>query len=318
MTRISGYLWTAAGAMALAACGGGGGGGAGAVAPITASAIITSQNAPAIAGAVVGATSGTQSVGDLGGLGAGPGTLTVQEPSSPGAPPTAEVTIGPDMLPCLFGGTQTLLAEIADPLTTTSGDSISVTFAACNEGDGMLLDGAFGFVVQSFLGDPLTGILNMSVAVTVTDLAITEAGVMTSMNGTMNLTLDASNPTSTTVILDGTELTLVSGVETESLSDFAIITTVDPLAGTSTFEINGYVMSSEFTGDVNFSTMEALQIDVSGDPSTGEVMITGADGATITMRIVSAQQVELDIDFDGDGTIDEMQVTTWADLQGLT
>ena len=318
MARIIGRFMIVTSTIWLVACGGGGGGGGGA-APITANAVITSQNVPAIAGAVVGATEGTQSIADLGGLAApvGPGALPVQEANA-GAPPTAEVTVGPDMTPCLVTGTQTFSAEIADPATMSGGDSISLLFSLCDEGDGTVMDGGFDFVVQSFQGDPLTGAFLFNVGVTVSGLSMTEGGETTTLSGDMTLTVDTMNPPSAAISVYGSSLTVLSGVETGSLSEFSIVTTVDPLAGTTLFELNGYLMSSEFTGDVHFSTTAALQLDVAGDPSTGEVVITGADGATITMRIVSAQQVELDIDLDGDGSIDEMQVTTWADLQGST
>lgn len=315
MARIIGRFMIAASTMALVACGGGGGGSGGA-APITATALITSQNAPAIASAVVGAASGTQSIGDLGGLAApaGPGALPVMEANA-GAPPTAEVTIGPDIVPCAVNGTQTFSAEIADPATMSGGDSISLLFALCDEGDGTILDGGFDFVVQSFQGDPLTGAFLFNVGVTVSSLSMTEGGETETLSGDMNLTVDTLNPPAAAISVYGSSLTVLSGVETGSLSEFSIVTTVDPLAGTSLFEVNGYLMSSEFTGEVHFTTTAALQLDGTGEPTTGQVVITGADGATITMRVVSTQQVELDIDLDGDGSIDEMQVTTWADLQ---
>jgi hypothetical protein len=318
MGRINGYLLVVASTMSLVACGGGGGGGSG-VAPITATAVIDSLTAPAIAGAVVGAASGTQSIGDLGGLAApaGPGALPVME-ANVGAPPTAEVTIGPETTTCAGpgGGEQTFTAEIANPETMSGGDSISLLFSLCDQGDGTVLDGGFDFVVQSFQGDPLTGAFLFNVGVTVSSLSMTEGGETETLSGDMNLTVDTLNPPAAATSVYGSSLTVLSGVETGSLSEFSIVTTVDPLAGTSLFEVNGYLMSSEFTGEVHFTTMAALQLDGTGEPTTGQVVITGADGATITMRVVSAQQVELDIDLDGDGSIDEMQVTTWAELQG--
>lgn len=318
MTRISGILLIAASAIGLVACSGGGGGG-GTAAPITANAVITSQNAPAIAGAVVGAASGTQSLGDLGGLAgvSDPAALPVHEAPA-GAPPTAAVTIGPEITDCAVDGTQTFMAEIANPETMSSGDSISLLFALCDEGDGTVMNGGFDFVVQSFQGDPLTGAFLFSVGVTVTDLSMTEGGETETLSGSMNLTVDTLNPPASAISVYASSLDVVSGVETASLTEFSIVTTVDPLAGTTLFEMNGYLMSSEFTGDVHLATTAPLQLDGLGEPSTGELVITGADGATITVRVVSAQQVELDLDLDGDGSLDEMQVTTWADLEGST
>jgi hypothetical protein len=74
-------------------------------------------------------------------------------------------------------------------------------------------------------------------------------------------------------------------------------------------------MAPEFVGSVQFATTASLPLDGSGTPTGGSLVITGADGATITVRIVSAQQVELDLDLDGNGSVDEVVMTTWSELQ---
>lgn len=312
MGRISAYFGVAASTFLVAACGSGGGGG-GAAAPAMATALITSQNAPAIAAAAVGATSDSQILGDLSGLG-GVGAATATVPDD-GAPPTAEVTIGPDEQPCLAGGTQTVTAEIDDPQAGTSvGDSVSIVWAACNQGDGVELSGAWDFVVSMFELDPIAQTLLMEVDVTVGDVTVTEGGESITMSGDMNILLDSTNPPVSTIVVDGNLLDLTSGVETLSLSEFTVMSSVDPISGDTSFEVSGVLMSSEFDGQIVYTTTTPLDLDIDGDPTSGLMVITGADGATITVRVVSEQQVDLELDLDGDGTLDEVVVTTWDAL----
>ena len=132
----------------------------------------------------------------------------------------------------------------------------------------------------------------------------------------MNMLLDTSDSLETTITIDGSSLSLVSGVETATLSDYAIALSVDPLSGASSFSITGFLSASDFTGTVEFSSNASLTVDSLGTPTSGVIVITGADGATITVRIFSTQNIQLDIDSNGDGQVDDVIMTSWSELQG--
>jgi len=313
MARMFGFCIILFSAMVMIACGGGGGGSSPGNPPQTATATINPGNAPAIAAAVLDASDESQFFGDLGGLaapaGASTGTVTV------GGAPVEEVTIGPEMENCAVAGTSMFSAEIADPQTLSNGDSLSFTFMQCDEGDGVVLDGGFDFLVNLFNGDVFNDTFTLDVGVTLFDLMVTEGGETNTLDGDMNLLLDTSDTLETTITINGDSLSLVSGLETATLSDYAMTISVDPVSGSSSFSISGFLSASDFTGTVEFSSNASLAVDSLGTPSSGVIVITGADGATITVRIFSAQQIQLDVDSNGDGEVDDVIMTSWSELQ---
>ena len=157
--------------------------------------------------------------------------------------------------------------------------------------------------------------LTLDVGVTLFDLDVTESGETVTLDGDMNLLLDTSDSLSTTITVDGDSLTLVSGVETATLSDYAMTISVDPLSSSTSFSISGFLSASDFSGTVGFSTNASLALDSLGTPTSGVIVITGADGAAITVRIFSTQNIQLDVDSNGDGAVDDVIMTSWSELQ---
>lgn len=300
----------------LAACGGSDDGGGAPGVPLAA---LTSANSPVIASVVVGAVSDSLYVGDLSGLAAptsaATGGVSVGDVDV-GAPPVLAVSIGSDVEQCAVSGTVSFTATIANPETLTPGDSISLTFDDCDQGDGVLLDGGFGFSVATFQGDVATGAFRFAITVTLSDLRLIENGESTTLAGDMSLTIDTMNASAMSLTVAGNSLTVTSGNESASLAGYSIALTVDPLVGTSLLEVDGTVQSSEFAGRVDVATTAPLVVNVAGIPTEGEITIDGANGATITVRVVSAELVELHVDLDGNGTVDEVIATTWGDLGG--
>ncbi len=43
--------------------------------------------------------------------------------------------------------------------------------------------------------------------------------------------------------------------------------------------------------------------------------IEGAMSSSITATVLSNKQVQLEMDYDGNGTIDETRIVTWAELE---
>ena len=160
----------------LAACGGGsdGDGGGGGAAP-TATATISTQNAPEITGAVLDAATEAGDLGDLGGFAAPNNIATVQAPAS-AIGPTAEVQVGPEVIPCGTSGNISFEGDIEDPNTLTAGDSFTFSFNNCDEGDGDLLTGSFEFLIRAFSGDFVNGLFQLTIDMTVNDLRFGDTG----------------------------------------------------------------------------------------------------------------------------------------------
>ena len=74
-------------------------------------------------------------------------------------------------------------------------------------------------------------------------------------------------------------------------------------------------MKSDFLGDnLDYETIVPLQATDNQDPESGEILVTGS--GTVRIVIESGASVRLEIDVDGDGTVDDYQYTTWPALRG--
>ena len=99
------------------------------------------------------------------------------------------------------------------------------------------------------------------------------------------------------------------------MSDFSITTTIDEggpdLVITTTG--SGAVMSSDFGGEVMFNVTEAFQSMNTDNPHVGTMLITGADGASITLTALDALTVQLVVDLN-DGNEPQTIDLPWTDL----
>lgn len=333
MNSVARSLITGIPILILAGCGGGGaGGGASQTAAVT-PADITSLNAPVIAGAVM------QSALEGGGLGAfagvGSGSI-VQGPNSQLFATLGEIqkthteslrqkaqygvlqdTIPPQMTDCLNGGTVTVSGEVTNPLTLSPTDSFTLIYTACDDGAG-IMNGTYEMSVTGFNGDLLSGMFVFDVTVTLTAFEITDAGETVTANGSISISLDLTASSTMSVSVTSTGLTVAEGSSSHTLGSFSVTQTVDQLTSAYTMTVSGALTSSAFTGRVTFSTSIALQSDGLGYAFTGEVTITGADSASITVIVIDDVLVRLEIDLDGVNGPDEIVDTTWAELLAQT
>jgi len=304
----------------LAGCGGGGGSDASQPPPVN--AVITSANAPAVAGEAADSVLATAEVDDLLGLGGG---FTVSSKSSPLGTDFLKSTIergvfqaaiGPETVPCTAGGSITISGELADPMTLSAGDFISTVFDNCDEGQGVVIDGSFEFSVDAFSGDLASGLFSLTVTLTVSNFAVTDDGDLESVDGAVTLTLDTTAAPQNSATLSGNTLTVSDGSGTGTLSNFS--TTVSQNDGVVpaalTFESSATMSSSEFEGAVSYTTPVPFQASEGEYPFAGELLVTGANGAAIRLIALDNVNCRLEVDLDGDGAFDETVDTTWDEI----
>jgi hypothetical protein len=317
-------------AIILSACGGGGGGGSSSVDYLE----ITSGNAGDVAGAVVQTVASTLTLADAGGgeisaspadAAAGAGALAVARylPLLPqlrrqalGVGPLASV--GPVTEPCLVVGFITLSGNVADPGTLSVGDRITADFDMCDDGDGLVTDGRLQLVVRALGGEPLTEFFLIRADVDLTNFVVTENGETTGADGDFELTLDSLAFPVVSTRLRGDSLEIVSGGDTFTLTDFDESVEVDPsiVPFRDLITAVGTLASNLLDGKVDYGATTPIEGPVGDAPESGAILITGANGATIHVVVLSQASVELQLDLDGIGGVDEVQSTTWAELGG--
>ncbi len=274
--------------------------------------IITTPNAPMIAGSIfdslLGQGSGRTASGNDG---SGAVFAELQQTAQTVA---NGIPIQPVTSDCPGGGTITMSGEVADPQTLSQGDSFTLVFDMCNQGDGATINGSFTMTVFSLQGDLTTEQFVLVMDMVISDFQVMEGGEMASGNGDIRLRLDTTAPPVTVVTSSGSSVTLSGGGVTQTMTNFSVRVAKDegvfPVAGT--LETSGAITSTAFEGEVTFSTPVPFQAMGDEYPFTGELLITGADGATIRLIALDSVNVRLEIDTpEAFVTID----TTWAELE---
>jgi hypothetical protein len=150
-----------------------------------------------------------------------------------------------------------------------------------------------------------------------TDVVITEGTSTTTGAGDFRLTLDSLGFPVMRMSLSGDELELGSDGEVVTLTDFDHFLQVDigpPEALVA--NVLGRLDSSTLGGSVDYDTPVAVEAVDNADPNVGEILVTGADDSTVRIVIIDTSNIRLEIDEDGDGTVDEFVDTNWDELNG--
>ncbi len=312
----------------LSACGGGGGGGS---SPPDSPAVIDAGNAVTITREVV---SVGLDAGAFGGVVGGGGILSADGGSNALTQSLAQslvrrratiqqvqpaVRVGPETFDCLVTGTVRLSGSLNSDITLTPGDRISIDFNNCDDADGAVYDGGMRIDVASFSGDILNDVYALGAAVTFTDLAITAGGETIIGDGNLEIDLDFTVPLISETAESGSLFTFRAGNDAWILRDFALMTVEDGTGASLVTRISGSgtLEGSRFEGAVNFVALSPLVVTGDDYPATGEVLITGANGATIRATVQNAQTVQLAIDVNGDGLVDDTQQVPWSSLGGF-
>lgn len=315
----------------VGACGGGGGGSDGGGNPPAAPAVIDAGNAATITREVLDAGLGAGSFGAAvggGGILAGDSSANAAVLGLPRQRKTIQlaqttvkpsVTIPAETFDCLVTGTVRLSGSVANADTLTAGDRISADFNGCDDAEGAVIDGGLRIDVTGFSGDIFSDQYVLEARVTLTNLSIAEDGDSVTGSGVFDLDLDLTVPLVSDMTVSGALLETSSGSNFWSLRDFAITILED---GTgiqlqTQYSATGTLEAAAFAGAVDFVTVVPLLATGDDHPLTGEVLITGADGATIRATVLDAQTIQLAIDLDGNGVVDETQDMSWSAVGGL-
>ncbi len=288
--------------------------------------IVTTGNAKPAARVAYNATSASMGTGGMvggGGIVLSPGGL--QKPTAPRGftgvidsvlqkvPVTQTVGCGIDGLT----GSQTTTVDFASPGTLTAGDTIVVEFMNCDQGLGEVIDGRLEMTVLVFSGDLLlTGLYLMDMEVQLIDFQVTTAIADIVSNGDSTVSTDTTGNPVILMSISGNSLSTVTDTNTEIISNFSNSQTVDTSVQPEpyTLDTSGTVDSTQLGGVIDYITPVTFQGAGDGYPFAGELLVTGADGASVRLVALDENNVRIDTDTDGDGVVDNSETTTWDDI----
>jgi hypothetical protein len=314
-----------AGLSLLAACGGGGGGGGNPPVVVAPDASIDPQNAVEIAGDVV---TGVLDSGQLGAFG-GSGLIGASDSGAPamskasasaamkGIDAVMMAPFGPEVSQCAVAGTVSISGNLRSQDTLSPGDTITARFTNCDDGEGEVINGVLTLDIDTFEGDLLSGFVALGVTMGFQSFSVTEDGEIHMVNGGLSVLIDTRNYPLNTFTMSSGSLSVTDGVETVVLSNFTTTASSDESSQPPafTFESSGRI-SVPRHGSVTYRVEEPFTGFGEGDPESGVLYIEGGGGASITATVLSATQVQLDMDYDGNGSTDQTVIVTWVELEG--
>ena len=228
------------------------------------------------------------------------------------ARPLAVIAMAPE--PCAISGTTKMSFDDANSNGTLDiGETFTMVFDACQDSASSVVGGSVSGSVTS------TSSSGLNARMTLTALA------QSAIDGSHGLTLDGSVLVGYQVLSATAErmqlsangavmaiahthffddtLTLQSGFEQNTTHDYSL--------GLSTSTVSGVMASTVAGGSFAVSTLAPIQLyDSEAYPRAGEVEMRGRTGI-MRLRALSAEQVEVALDANGDGSFESSTQQTW-------
>ncbi|WOH39073.1 hypothetical protein RI844_07575 [Thalassotalea fonticola] len=226
--------------------------------------------------------------------------------------------IGPETVDCYVSGTQKIWGDLNDVNTLTAGDVLNIESNMCDDGYGEVIDGLLEMTIVNIDGDINSLEFLLEVEVKFADLMTTTDSESISFDGDISMVIDTLAPPLEKLEVSGNSFSINFDDKAVTMSNFLDTFIVD----TSTFPIaweqsaKGSLTSSEFIGTVNYETTLTLMGTGGSYPHSGELLVTGADGASLKLIVIDAENIQIDADYDGDKVIDETTYITWSELEG--
>ncbi len=225
------------------------------------------------------------------------------------------IPFGPTQLPCVVSGSLTISGDLANPLTLTAGDTVIADYDNCDDGVGEIIDGTLDFVVDAFTGDLITGAYALTMTMDLVNFQVATAIDVSMANGDGTATLNSMLAPYVEASASGNSMTTDTNGATETLSAYSSAQTIDAGLDPAPYTMiaSGMLDSSQLSGVVAYSTPVMFEGFGNDYPNTGELLIDGG-GSSALLVAINNVDVRIEIDSDGDGTVDDTIMTTWAEL----
>jgi len=326
-------------ALLLSACGGGGGGGGGGTDPQPGRQplAITSSNYQTVAAQGVGAGTYMMSAGAGNVLGvdaqALPQPLWVAQQQAlrlaerfkqaqgmalvQGATTTVVQT-------CSLGGSvEVTIIDANGNQLLDSGDSMAIKASACKEAQGTL-DGTMDYSLKAVSGNFGSSQYTATIGVKLGNLRVTSSSGAVTGQGEFQMTIATTGVNVTSVAMSIPTFTTSGTVAGSSFQSSITGFNLNVSTVASGF---GYRATLTFGGTVNSTALESRDITVStpvalvqesslGYPSSGQVLVKGANGSQVRVTVQGSGRALLELDANGDNVFETSTTKSWAELQG--
>lgn len=226
-------------------------------------------------------------------------------------------------VPCSNGGSLTASVNVANGNGTISaGDSVSITSNGCVEAFGSI-SGSLSFVIGSLSGTFASTNYSAAISMNFANFSITSPQLSALVDGSLNYALAVTGVNARTATVSTPSL-MVSGTyggvtRSRSLTNYSatLTRTSDPTyVYVTTYVVNGFLTSSSLSSQaIGFNTGTPIVTRYTDYyPSSGVLVITGANNSKIRLTALSNLVVREELDANGDGIYETSTTVNWNTL----
>ena len=228
---------------------------------------------------------------------------------NPAAPESGVVMdVSTVVIACDSGELTVTWDDADDNLVISTGDTFDVVSEYCDftDSEGWFF-GSMSVTNLVVTGDPFNRIAPWGLALTVgLEGAPVSGDLDLDVNSEDNVVVNRSIATASLSKFD-------IGFFAHTLSDYVLTETLDLNALTQVVNVSGTFTNPYWEGAAIFETLQDFVIMADDNPSAGQFFISD-NSSSVLITALDNINVQLDIDVDLDGTIDQTIVVTWAEL----
>ena len=226
----------------------------------------------------------------------------------------AEISM--ETVPCDMGEATVTWNDADNNLMISTGDTFDVLFVMCFFADTeTTLDGTTSLTDMTVTGDPFNQVAPWHLATTIgfDNLSGTDSAGTAILDGNLDLDLNSNDNVIVDLSIGIASLTAQQSGVNEALSNYVLTATFDLNTLTEVVSTNGTLTSSSLEGTVTFETLQEFIVIGDDNPSTGQLLISDSSSSVLA-TVLDNISVQLEIDLDLDGTIDQMMIVPWSEL----
>jgi hypothetical protein len=228
---------------------------------------------------------------------------------------------------CPLGGSVSLSGNVAGNSGLVAGDNLTIAASNCS----MTLDGVTGTlngqltvaIVSGSILDlpPFHGVMR----ITATNLSVQTGAITESINGDMELDINASSATIESLTVSGQSLTSrttrAGGASSSTLKNYSQSIVVSGTSVTSTLSASVETDSTRVGASGGSYTVTTPTPIVwnsgTGAVTSGSIKVVGAANSQLLLTVGSGDVVTLQVDANGDNTYETTLTSTGTELAGL-
>ena len=269
---------------------------------------ITDGNARGITVAVLEAIASTVEIIDILDVIGLPVTASMKS----GVANAAVMAVSTETVACDTGEATFTWNDADNDFELSTGDTFDIVFADCFFADtDTFLDGTVSLTNLVVTGDPLNQIAPWGLSLTIgfEDVVGERGGIV----GEVDLSLNSEDNVVVGLSLATASLSTVRIGGFETISDYVLAETLDLNSLTQAINTSGTFASNLLEGTVDFETLQDFMVMGDDNPSAGQLLISDSS-SSVLLTVLDNINVQLEIDIDLDGTIDQTTIVAWADL----